>query len=68
MIFGGGPGDVPAWPRKAGDKPAPDWIGDANENNADGGGCMLGRQGMLKSSKQPKTIVHSYHSYLKALA
>jgi hypothetical protein len=52
MTFGGGPGDVPAWPREIGDKPAPDWTGDANENNADGGGYVLGRQGVGSSPSQ----------------
>jgi hypothetical protein len=52
MTFGGRPGDVPAWPREVGDKPAPDWIGDANEDNGDGGGCVLGSQGAGSSPSQ----------------
>src|SRR5262249_30691591 len=41
----GDPGDVPAWPRQAGDQPTLDWSTDANEDNGDRGGRVLGSQG-----------------------
>src|SRR5712691_10343565 len=41
----GQPRDIAAWPRKAGDEPAPIRIGNTSEDNGDGPGRLLGGQG-----------------------
>src|SRR5713226_4618101 len=41
----GQPRDIAAWPRKAGDEPAPNRIGNTSEDNGDGPGRLLGGQG-----------------------
>jgi hypothetical protein len=51
-FFGAHPGEIPAWPRETGDKPALDWIDDVNEDNGDSGGRVLGSPGAGSCSSQ----------------